>query len=122
MAETSASLIQSNGTTSQLITASPCRRASASTASSIVPPPVRASVGRCPVVASIASLVPANCAAISCGGNVVMSGCDQVWLPISMPAPAIRAAAAGSAATLSPIRKNVARAWCSRRICSNRSV
>ena len=58
---------------------------------------------------------------MSSGGIVVMLGCSQVWLPISMPASAMRLAPAGLAATLLPIRKNVALASLSFRICNSRS-
>ena len=74
------------------------------------------------MAASIASPALLNCAAMSSGGIVVMLGCSQVWLPISMPASAMRLAPSGLAATLLPIRKNVALASLSCRIFSNRSV
>lgn len=37
-----------------------------------------------------------------------MLACSEVWLPISMPASAMRLALPGSRATLLPIRKKVA--------------
>src|SRR6202048_5283532 len=62
------------------------------------------------------------CAPTWLSSLLVMFGCSQVWLPTSMPASTIRLAASGLAATLFPIRKNVAFASFWLRICSSRSV
>ena len=69
-----ASLIQSNGITSQLMSARPCLRASASTSSFTRPPAVRSSVGRCPSPTPIAALARLSWAGTSRGGIVVMLG------------------------------------------------
>src|SRR5947209_11052298 len=116
------SLIQSKGMTSQRISASPNFPAVWRTASLDSPPAGRHSDGVRPVAAVIASLLRENWPAMSSGGIVVMLGCSQVWLPNSMPASATRLAPAGLAATLLPIRKKVALASASFRICSSRSV
>lgn len=75
-----------------------------------------------PVAAAIASTPLLSWAPISAVGMVAILGCSQVWLATSIPAAAMRRAAAGSAATLLPIRKNVALAPRSVSVCNNRSV
>ncbi|CKR50421.1 Uncharacterised protein [Mycobacterium tuberculosis] len=116
------SLIQSKGITSQRISACPTLAAAWRTASLDSPPAGRYNVGVRPVAAAITSLALENWPGISSGGIVVILGCSQVWLPISMPASAMRRAPAGLAATLLPIRKKVALASLSVRMCSSRSV
>ena len=115
------SFAQSKGMTSQSISARPNLAAVCRTASLDSPPAGRYKVGVRPVAAVIASLALENWAAMSSGGIVAMFGCSHVWLPISIPASAIRLAPAGLAATLLPIRKKVAFASSSFRICSSRS-
>src|SRR5579859_1892168 len=117
-----ASLIQSNGTTSQLISARPCTFAAANTASLISPPAVRKIVGLCPIAAAMASPPLDSWLGISVGGTAVMLACSQVWLPISMPASATRLAQSGCAATLLPIMKKVALESLSCKMCTSRSV
>src|SRR3954469_11791628 len=56
----------------------------------------------------MADVAALSCRGIALGALVDMFGGSQVWLPISIPASAIRLAAAGSPATLLPIKKNVA--------------
>src|SRR5246500_956130 len=102
------SFAQSKGITSQRISASPNLAAVWRTASLDNPPAGRYMVGVRPVAAVIASLALENWPAMSSVGIVVMLGCSQVWLPISIPASAMRLAPAGLAATLLPIRKKVA--------------
>ena len=116
VAAVSESLIQSNGMTSQRIPARPSLAATASTAGSVRPPGGRHRVGVTPVASRMACCAFDNWSGTNSAGIVVIFGCSQVWLPISMPASATRLAPAGSAATLLPIMKNVARAPASSRI------
>src|ERR1700739_617562 len=116
------SLSQSNGMTSQRISDNPSCAAAACTASLDSPPGVRYSFGMCPVAAVMASLALDSWLGMSSGGMVVRFGCSQVWLPTSMPASAMRLAPSGLAATLLPIKKNVALALLSLRMLSSRSV
>src|ERR1700744_1955261 len=98
------SFAQSKGMTSQRISARPAWPAACRTTGSDKPPAGRERVGFRPVAALIASLALVNWAAMSSVGMVVMLGCSQVWLPISIPASAMALAPAALAATLLPIR------------------
>src|ERR1700742_4435645 len=108
--------------TSQRIPAKPAFPACVLTAASVNPPGGRHNFGVTPVAAVIASLARDSWLGTSWGGNVVMLGCSQVWLPSSMPASTTRLAPAGLAATLLPISKNVALALFAVRMLSSRSV
>src|SRR5271165_6430866 len=108
--------------TSQRIPARPIFAACSLTPASVSPPGGRHSLGVTPVAAAIASLALDNWPGTSAGGSVVMLGCSQVWLPISIPASTTRLAPAGLAATLLPISKNVALALLAVKIPSSRSV
>src|SRR5271154_5841630 len=108
--------------TSQRIPAKPAFPACSLTAALVKPPGGRHNFGVTPVAAAIASLARDSWLGTSSGGNVVMLGCSQVWLPSSMPASTTRLAPAGLAATLLPISKNVALALLAVRMPSSRSV
>src|ERR1700736_3413091 len=108
--------------TSQRISARPIFAACSLTPASVSPPGGRHSLGVTPVAAAIASLALDNWSGTSAGGSVVMLGCSQVWLPISIPASTTRLAPAGLAVTLLPISKKVALALLALRMSSSRSV
>src|ERR1700685_358608 len=108
--------------TSQRIPARPTSPPYPFTAPLVTRPGGRHNFGVTPVAAAIASLARDNWLGTSSGGNVVMLGCSQVWLPNSMPASTTRLAPAGLAATLLPISKNVALALLAVRMPSRRSV
>ena len=75
--------------------------------------------GRCPIVRSRMSCVRRICARCTASRKRVILGCDQEWLPTTMPAARSSRTIPGDCCTFRPITKNVA---CACSDCSSRRI